>query len=364
MRCRVRRLVTGILLTSAVCFWLVIVLVSTDGQEEYGARRNDFGPNVRAKRTLPEGMSEKDVVRVKLQRGRPTRNEKIHQALKEVSSKRLANTSTDRGRPLVNSSNHSKVDHYKADDQLRTLDRNLTKEESTALMWKFKHLLDLSDNEKYYDHTDYSIDHIWPTEGEQHDRILSQINHEPRRKPDGTRDVMTILAWNGLPDGSKGGRSQFASDKCKVQECQLTANKRTAQTADVILFQNRITPPYPGAKLRNQIWVLFLLESPLYTMNWHQYKHDINLTASYKRDSDIVTPYEKFLPHKDVNSLPVRASRNYAGGRMKKVAWFVSNCGSSNGRLAYAKELQKHNTSGHIRPVWQSKVCQVIGYSV
>lgn len=35
-------------------------------------------------------------------------------------------------------------------------------------------------------------------------------------------------------------------------------------------------------------------------------------------------------------------ARDYAANKTKKVAWFVSNCGARNGRLAYARELAKH----------------------
>lgn len=35
-------------------------------------------------------------------------------------------------------------------------------------------------------------------------------------------------------------------------------------------------------------------------------------------------------------------NRNYAANKTKKVAWFVSNCGARNTRLAYARELGKY----------------------
>jgi hypothetical protein len=34
--------------------------------------------------------------------------------------------------------------------------------------------------------------------------------------------------------------------------------------------------------------------------------------------------------------------KDYAANKTKAVAWFVSNCGARNGRLDYAKELQKY----------------------
>jgi glycoprotein 3-alpha-L-fucosyltransferase len=37
-----------------------------------------------------------------------------------------------------------------------------------------------------------------------------------------------------------------------------------------------------------------------------------------------------------------KQDKNYATGKTKKVAWFVSNCGARNGRRQYADELGKH----------------------
>ena len=34
--------------------------------------------------------------------------------------------------------------------------------------------------------------------------------------------------------------------------------------------------------------------------------------------------------------------RNYAAGKTKMVAWFVSNCGPKNKRNEYARELAKY----------------------
>lgn len=58
-----------------------------------------------------------------------------------------------------------------------------------------------------------------------------------------------------------------------------------------------------------------------------------------RTDSDIVTPYEKFVPF---DPLVKTIKRNYAWNKTKMVAWFVSNCYTSNNRLQYGKELQKH----------------------
>lgn len=55
----------------------------------------------------------------------------------------------------------------------------------------------------------------------------------------------------------------------------------------------------------------------------------------------MVAPYERFtLFNSSVNQLPL--AKNYATGKTKKVAWFVSNCGARNNRLGYARELAKY----------------------
>jgi hypothetical protein len=67
----------------------------------------------------------------------------------------------------------------------------------------------------------------------------------------------------------------------------------------------------------------------------------INWTATYRRDSDIVAPYAKWVYYDPtVTALPV--TRNHAANKTKMVAWFVSNCHARNNRLQYVKELARH----------------------
>lgn len=72
-----------------------------------------------------------------------------------------------------------------------------------------------------------------------------------------------------------------------------------------------------------------------------KYFDTFNWTATYRRDSDIVAPYERWTFYNDkIKQIP--QEKNYAANKTKKVAWFVSNCGARNERLAYARELQKY----------------------
>ena len=90
----------------------------------------------------------------------------------------------------------------------------------------------------------------------------------------------------------------------------------------------------------SQIWIMYMLECPLHTQFIHD-KNIFNWTATYRRDSELVTPYEKWVYYdRRIRRKP--ATRNFASGKSKKVAWFVSNCGAKNNRLEYANALQKH----------------------
>lgn len=64
---------------------------------------------------------------------------------------------------------------------------------------------------------------------------------------------------------------------------------------------------------------------------------------SYRLDSDIVAPYEKWVLH-DPAVQEKKQEIDYAQLKTGKgkVAWFVSNCGAQNNRLEYAKELSKY----------------------
>ena len=92
----------------------------------------------------------------------------------------------------------------------------------------------------------------------------------------------------------------------------------------------------------HQVWMLYMLESPHHTGQTPQVltipkisvfsgsiqkAAAINWTATYRTDSTIVTPYEKWVPY-DENVRTMTQNINYAANKTKKVAWFVSNCGA------------------------------------
>jgi len=94
-----------------------------------------------------------------------------------------------------------------------------------------------------------------------------------------------------------------------------------------------------------QIWILFIVESAYYTdLNVN---HDlINWTATYRHDSDIVTPYQRWAYYDPSVTQIEQFNRNYALNKTKQVAMIISDCNIDNDReLLYARELNKYNIS-------------------
>jgi len=187
---------------------------------------------------------------------------------------------------------------------------------------------------------------IFPEELEE-DRIPDQLMYYPPvgAIPEDLADPDTplkkILLWNGASSwGSlKPGRGVFLKERCPVSSCVLASNRAEAESADLVIFKDHFTLP-TFKRPPQQLWMIYLLECPLHTQIFKQ-KDIFNWTATYRGDSTIVAPYERWQYYND-NVRSIKQDRNYAANKTKQVAWFVSNCGARNGRLNYAKELGKY----------------------
>lgn len=96
-------------------------------------------------------------------------------------------------------------------------------------------------------------------------------------------------------------------------------------------------PPL-SCSLRSNTTIRFPLISLTITSNA---KLIVFVQSTFRRDSDIVAPYEKWQYY-DNRVQQIEQDHNYAANKTKKVAWFVSNCGARNGRLQFAHELAKY----------------------
>ena len=90
----------------------------------------------------------------------------------------------------------------------------------------------------------------------------------------------------------------------------------------------------------------------LYSNQWINF---FNWTITYREDSTFFHPYGSIepiatKPHPSqgpeldayIQEFGRTNKEKYTQGKIKKVAWFVSNCHSVSGREAFTKELQKY----------------------
>ena len=70
-----------------------------------------------------------------------------------------------------------------------------------------------------------------------------------------------------------------------------------------------------------QIWIMYMLECTFHTQLINE-KDVFNWTATYRSDSELVAPYEKWVYYDEtVHRKPTTV--NYAANKTKKVTWFV-----------------------------------------
>ena len=175
---------------------------------------------------------------------------------------------------------------------------------------------------------------IWPVNYETDDRIQLQLAYKLRTPANKDKLIYTDIA-------PTFEFNTFKNDHCAIDQCRFSMEEYDKKNADVLIYTSTSALSSDATTLNaNQATMLFQLESPLNQPKIHDIR--VNWTATYRLDATIVTPYEKFVHFDNFTNLPERPLRNYALGKTKKVAWFVSNCGDSNGRLDYAKILQRY----------------------
>jgi alpha-1,3-fucosyltransferase len=158
------------------------------------------------------------------------------------------------------------------------------------------------------------------------------------------------------------GRDALRQWGCPVWQCETSDNRTDVQNYDAIVFHLRTwnKRDLPKRRSPHQRYVFFSLESPA----WAAYRvarmaNFFNWTMTYRWDSDMVAPYGYIAPTGDVPLHPTpnqmkkllflssneTTKVNYAQGKTKMTAWFVSNCQSVvSSRNEMVKKLQKYMT--------------------
>jgi len=150
-----------------------------------------------------------------------------------------------------------------------------------------------------------------------------------------------VLYW--VPVSSFMGKHMLGPPpgKCPVN-CTYTEQVSTQNEADAVVFHiPGFHSGFPASKPPNQKWVAYSMESEEYytKLKDEDFMANFDWTMTYKLDSDIICGYwsgnlTNFLRpplSKDANAT---------------AAFIASNCGATNNRTGYVKELMKY-TSVH-----------------
>ncbi|KAJ8673912.1 hypothetical protein QAD02_005174 [Eretmocerus hayati] len=177
---------------------------------------------------------------------------------------------------------------------------------------------------------------LWPDEDSVDDRVTNQLMFVPPEYNRSSHEIRfkKIYIPHGMTE-AKSGPDIFFQQRCPVNTCMITRDN--PKEADLILFKDYVTQV--GGRTPNQVWMLYFLECPYHTQTVKN--AIVNWTATYRRDSDVVAPYERWQYY-NPKVTQIHHSFNYAANKTKKVAWFVSNCHPRNQRMQYARELSKH----------------------
>lgn len=167
----------------------------------------------------------------------------------------------------------------------------------------------------------------------------------------------TILAWNSYWNwydfGFGGfGNQGFKDLKCKFNNCYLIKGKYKIKEADALLihghqFEKSMVPRLQKMlkKSGQKILIYFNRESPRF--DGFDFNNLINITMTYRQDSDIFNGYGKFIPisqkakeafEKGQWMVPEGHYGSWSPTRSKDIAWIVSHCETDSKRESLAKE--------------------------
>ncbi|XP_071974338.1 3-galactosyl-N-acetylglucosaminide 4-alpha-L-fucosyltransferase FUT3-like [Engystomops pustulosus] len=153
-----------------------------------------------------------------------------------------------------------------------------------------------------------------------------------------SKKPIIILLWT-FPFGIR-----FPIYNCPQQldnsDCLYTADRTQYSSAHAVVFHHRDVcttktqlPQTPRPS--NQRWVWFNQESPSYSPNLALMNNLMNLTITYRLDSDIFAPYGWLEKHNTTMNFTIPK-------KTKLAAWAISNWNPISRRVKYYGELKNH----------------------
>ncbi|XP_004450275.2 3-galactosyl-N-acetylglucosaminide 4-alpha-L-fucosyltransferase FUT3-like [Dasypus novemcinctus] len=154
---------------------------------------------------------------------------------------------------------------------------------------------------------------------------------------------LVVLLWT-RPFNIRVAPSLCPETRPGAATCLLTANRSAYARADAVIVHHHdirhrpraLLPPAPRPP--GQRWLWLSMESPSNCPHLEALDGYFNLTMTYRRDSDVFTPYGWLEP---APGWPADALARLSA-KTRLVAWVVSNWRPSSDRVSYFQELRRH----------------------
>ncbi|XP_033724508.1 alpha-(1,3)-fucosyltransferase C-like [Pecten maximus] len=120
--------------------------------------------------------------------------------------------------------------------------------------------------------------------------------------------------------------------------CKMIPRSTNFSSAKFVIFHGpRLNSRKPPKKSSGQVWIMHGMESPPHYWNdLSQWNHLFNWTFTYRRDSDVLSPYSGFQ-HTPRDITPSVEWKT----KDRSSAWMVSHCRTPGKREQYVKGLRK-----------------------
>ncbi|XP_053305237.1 4-galactosyl-N-acetylglucosaminide 3-alpha-L-fucosyltransferase FUT5-like, partial [Spea bombifrons] len=125
-----------------------------------------------------------------------------------------------------------------------------------------------------------------------------------------------------------------------ISGCNLTTDRSVYNHADAVIIhhydvmRSKHLPP-KESRPHYQRWIWFNIEPPIVTENLNMLDNLMNMTMTYRHDSDIVIPYGYLKPINTPQTFMIPT-------KTKLVAWVVSMWYPGTRRAAYYEDLKKY----------------------
>ncbi|CDW55714.1 Glyco transf 10 domain containing protein [Trichuris trichiura] len=159
------------------------------------------------------------------------------------------------------------------------------------------------------------------------------------------KEPLSILIWVNYPDGHV--TDEYLSS-CGQLNCHVTFDRRLInESAAVVFYANNIDTMDLLPKIRqpHQHFVLLLMEPPPEASKVAfkaVEKNFFTLTMSYRRDSDIFSPYGYFRLREKPLKTTRAVWRRIALSKSKILFWIANSCNTSSKREVYVQKLKQY----------------------